>query len=586
MSQHVKMVCVLIPILLVGISPGEALAQERERIRISSISLVWDEGHRTLDNVLAALERAGRDGADLAVLPENCVDAPPEALPGPISTAIAARAREYGMYVVGTLREAAEGKVFHTAFLCNRDGDIVGVYRKSHKLPYEDMDLGDEIPVFQSDFGGLGILIGSDHYFQDIVMRHQRLGARTIVWCTSPFPVRDEYPLDSLICGRASDMSLNYVVARYAGREGYGGYDTAYSWLARWPLGRAMVIDRRGHQVATTDYMGGVATATMPAWDLHSTIRERGTVEAGAPPVAPDVDDVEFVKRQIRLCLVEPPGGIEALMRRLDMCGAMGADIVGLWEYVFYNSEEEVEQFRERNMEYMRMIADKAREHGMYIVIGGELYQGYNEAIIFDRQGQELGRYIKVLQTTPKEWKTYRKGEETPVFVTDFGRIAVKICLDTYAPHLDYDYGLQRADLVFFPTQDAGPYDYFREMRHRRRAIDNGFYFCSTNGGYAQQSMNRSFVIDPWGCTVAASLNRTVPSQVGGGDPLWDDEEAIITCVLDLDRRPAYFEWPADVKAAGPYPDGYQQNRRPVVAGDLRETIIANRRPQLYSAAW
>ena len=67
---------------------GEAAAPPRIA-RLAAISLVWDEGHRTLDNALKALDEAAAAGADLAALPQECVYQPPEPIPGPASRAIA-----------------------------------------------------------------------------------------------------------------------------------------------------------------------------------------------------------------------------------------------------------------------------------------------------------------------------------------------------------------------------------------------------------------------------------------------------------------------------------------------------------------
>ena len=166
----------------------EAFKRRTKKVRVAPISLVWDQGHRTLENVLLSLDEAGLAGADLSCLPECCVNRSAEPIPGSTSGAIAAKAAQYGMYVVGNLRE------------------LDGVLR--------------------------------------------RRGARMIVWSTSPFPIRDEHTITLALQGRATDNRVYYAVARYAGREGYGGYADRFSWTATWPLGRAQVFDSGGHTQA------------------------------------------------------------------------------------------------------------------------------------------------------------------------------------------------------------------------------------------------------------------------------------------------------------------------------------------------
>ncbi len=93
------------------------------------------DGHRTLEAVLSRLDEAGQAGADLACLPEVCVDQPPEPIPGPTYEKIAEKAAQYKMLVVGNLREAEGDKWYVTSFLCDRQGRLIGKYRKSHCCP-------------------------------------------------------------------------------------------------------------------------------------------------------------------------------------------------------------------------------------------------------------------------------------------------------------------------------------------------------------------------------------------------------------------------------------------------------------------
>jgi hypothetical protein len=69
---------------------AEGLRRSTRKVRIVPVSLVWDEGHRTLKNVLQALDEAGLAGADLACLPQECIFEPAQPIPGPTADAIAA----------------------------------------------------------------------------------------------------------------------------------------------------------------------------------------------------------------------------------------------------------------------------------------------------------------------------------------------------------------------------------------------------------------------------------------------------------------------------------------------------------------
>ncbi|HPP52819.1 MAG TPA: carbon-nitrogen hydrolase family protein, partial [Thermoguttaceae bacterium] len=268
----------------------EAFRRRTRKVRIAPISLLWDQGHRTLEAVLSGLDEAGQAGADLACLPEVCVDQPPEPIPGPTYEKIAQKAAQYKMLVVGNLREKDADRWYVTSFLCDRQGRLVGKYRKSHCLPYErgpgpdaGFALGDDLPVFSTDIGPIGLKIGTDHYFPEIDMVLRRRGARLIVWSTSPFPVRDEHLFAFALQSRAVDLDLYYAVAQYAGQKGYGGYEDRFSWTGTWPIGRAQVIAPDGHTLADSGHGGGVAVATAPAAALAVGLNPKAGLDTEGP---------------------------------------------------------------------------------------------------------------------------------------------------------------------------------------------------------------------------------------------------------------------------------------------------------------
>lgn len=561
----------------------EALRRRTRKVRIVPISLVWDQGNRTLEKTMAGLDEAGTAGADLACLPEVCVDQPPEPIPGPTAETIARKAAQYKMYVVGNLREKDAGRWFVTSFLCDRQGKIVGKYRKSHAMPYEagpgpdaGFALGDELPVFATDFGPLGMKIGTDHHFPEIDVVLRRRGARLVVWSTSPFPVRDEHTITLSLQGRAVDNGLHYAVARYAGLKGYGGYETAFSWTATWPLGRAQVFDSDGHTVADSGHAGGVAVATVPASRLAGGIDPKagyGTEGKYALiTAAKDKLPAKFAlkpdtRRTVRVAAIEYEPSIDRLIAKLDHCGQQRCDLASLWEYVWYQSDAEVEKHKERNRQWLARVAEAAKRNKMYVVIAGELERGFNESILYDREGREIGRYTKIVQTTPKESKYYQAGERVGVYDLDFGRICTKICADVYTPEIDRIAALHQVDVLLHHTQDAGPFIEHTHFRDWHRAVDDG-YFAVRSVGQAGPSDHRSYVMDPWGMVLGSSQHRT------------DNEPVVVT--LQLDNRPKYFEWPEEVRKKGPYPDGYQQGKQPAAKGDLREVVLKQRRPELY----
>ncbi len=126
----------------------------------------------------AMLERAAGDHPDIVCLPEainmvgirlSYVEAA-EPIPGPSTKALGEVARRFGFYVVAGLLERDAKRVYNTAVLIGRDGNPIGKYRKVY-IPREEVEggatPGDSFPVFETDFGLIGMMICWDVQYAD-----------------------------------------------------------------------------------------------------------------------------------------------------------------------------------------------------------------------------------------------------------------------------------------------------------------------------------------------------------------------------------------------------------------------------------
>jgi len=139
-------------------------------------------------------------GLDLAVLPETAItgEAGEDALAcsvpfvGQVQEAFSGKAREHSCYIVipTYLLDSPEKKLCsNAAILVGRKGEAVGVYRKVHlvvSLERGTMEggatCGDTLPVFDCDFGKLGIQICYDMNFADGWVELAHRGAELIAW--------------------------------------------------------------------------------------------------------------------------------------------------------------------------------------------------------------------------------------------------------------------------------------------------------------------------------------------------------------------------------------------------------------------
>ncbi|PYJ85283.1 MAG: hypothetical protein DME22_09760 [Verrucomicrobia bacterium] len=155
-----------------------------------------------VDQMAAQAKTKYSRGLDLAVLPETAItgeadgDALARSVPfdGQVQEVFTRKSREHGCYIVVPtyLLDSKEKKLCsNAAILVGRKGEVMGTYRKIHLVvslergTMEDgATPGDALPVFDCDFGKLGIQICYDMEFDDGWSELARRGAELIAWPT------------------------------------------------------------------------------------------------------------------------------------------------------------------------------------------------------------------------------------------------------------------------------------------------------------------------------------------------------------------------------------------------------------------
>ncbi len=135
---------------------------------------------------------AARHAPDVVLLGEaiNHAGAPgslddhAEPVPGPTTARLAEVARRHSTYVAFSLLERDGPDIFNTGVLIDRRGSLVGTYRKA-QLPQEEVTVGeapgDAFPVFETDFGKVGLMICHDTSFPEPARELSRGGAELIL---------------------------------------------------------------------------------------------------------------------------------------------------------------------------------------------------------------------------------------------------------------------------------------------------------------------------------------------------------------------------------------------------------------------
>ncbi len=140
------------------------------QVRVAAICIGFGGDHDAkLKMAIEHLHTAGKNGVDVACLPEEFAGTIAEPITGPTTTAVAKLARQYNMHVICPIREQAGDEQYNTAVLIDRKGEIIGYYRKVFVFWGEGLHCSREgVKVFDLDFGRISILTCFDANFGEL----------------------------------------------------------------------------------------------------------------------------------------------------------------------------------------------------------------------------------------------------------------------------------------------------------------------------------------------------------------------------------------------------------------------------------
>ncbi|MCP4507304.1 MAG: carbon-nitrogen hydrolase family protein, partial [Fuerstiella sp.] len=160
-------------------------------VTISQDGLRNDGGKPMLNATLALLDQAAAVQPDIACLPETFTRGDAGAVPGPTTNRLAEWARKHRCYVICPMLRRDADRTFNSAVLIDREGKVVGHYDKIRPTENELKNAVcpgvDDPPVFQTDFGPIGIQICFDVNWHSQWKRLKQKGAK-IVFFASAYP--------------------------------------------------------------------------------------------------------------------------------------------------------------------------------------------------------------------------------------------------------------------------------------------------------------------------------------------------------------------------------------------------------------
>lgn len=256
-----------------------------EKIKIAAIQMptVADK-MENVRTVKTYLEKIKDENPDFVILPEMfCCPYQTENFPiyaekegGPVWQQLSGYAKQYGIYLIGGSmpEKDAEGNVYNTSYIFDREGKQIGKHRKVHLFDIDvkggqtfkesdTLTAGDSDTVFDTEFGKIGVMLCFDIRFPELSRMMVNDGAR-IVFVPAAFnmttgPAHWELSFRT----RALDNQI-YMVGCAPARDVSAGY---ISW------GHSIVTDPWGRVTGMLDENEGILLAELDM-DYEEQIRE------------------------------------------------------------------------------------------------------------------------------------------------------------------------------------------------------------------------------------------------------------------------------------------------------------------------
>ena len=248
-----------------------------------------------MERILTSIDNIAILKPDLVCLPEFFLEAGTsgsidrEKISKLAFETLSRKAAELKTYIVAGAYEIIDGKMYNCAWLIDRGGNLSGRYIKNHPVDFE-MEMGvypgSEVPVFETDFGKLGILICFDIDWIDPWVELGKKGAEAVVWISA---YEGGYPL----CAHAAG-NMYYVFSSVWGRKARiidmtGEVLTSSSRWIDWAFMQVSMdktmfhMDKQADRIVTVQRELG-SRITLTTYDEES----RFTIESNDPSLPMD----------------------------------------------------------------------------------------------------------------------------------------------------------------------------------------------------------------------------------------------------------------------------------------------------------
>ncbi len=214
-------------------------------------------------------------------------------VPGPTVNLMAQRAAEFGVYIAFGMvsKEKVESVLYNSAVLVGPDGEMVGSYNKVHLRGEERMAFreGFRLPVFETEIGSVGLMLGWDLAFPEVA-RSLTLDGAEVVCVLANWESDHMEGWRTFVRARAMENAVYVAGANRVGED-------------------------------VTLKFGGESMVVGPRGKTYATLAEEKDPESGEPRegycvARVDLDEVRKCREEFQTLQTRQPAVYKALVRR------------------------------------------------------------------------------------------------------------------------------------------------------------------------------------------------------------------------------------------------------------------------------
>ncbi len=510
------------------------------------------EGYDVSKTLVPYIDRAGKDGADLVVFPEYVLGH--ISVPGNETKRISSAAAANKVYVVVGCWEVYDDKTYaNTALIFDREGNIAGKYHKTHAAvdhyegepawskppankgrdwflrndPEWTMERGKDLPVFDFDFGRVGVLTCYDGWFPESFRTLSLKGAELIIWINGRRGSVEDFIVKSAM--------FRSHVAMVSTNQAYGGGtmigNVPAKLLSRCPAGeeaytvaevdlarvRKARRNSRNFQQRRPELYGSLTKSSVVAGSDREAERssqqdrpdDKLRVASCQFPVS---RDIASNARWIRKYMQQAERKGAHLLHTSEAClsGYAGTDFKNFDDFDWDLLRKETNE-----------LCQLAKKLELWLVLGSAHYldeetKPTNCLYLIDPTGKIVDRYDKSMCTLGDQ-QHYSAGDRLVMREIKDVKVGLAICYDACWPQVYAAYQERGATVMlhsFYNARGKGEncLDVLTERQVPTRCADNRMWAVANNSS-APYSHWASFVARP-DATIAQQLDKDTPGLI------------------------------------------------------------------------